>query len=330
MYEIRHSLTFFAFLTLSVLLVLISYLGRWDGGIYKNLNDSDDSRAAMQDSHFSNSKYFLTTNNLKSMRLVSKEFMFNTSLQKNYAVELKGSIFTKDNTEVFYEGDKGVFDEKLEKLTLNGNVHMESGGTKGDANKMDYYSALSYAELFGEVKTSSYYEEQKDYIEVEGDYAKVFTEKEISLFRGHVKGKVLRAKRYEESLYFFSDQLDMNLASGKMSLNGNVTIKKQLLTAESRRGEIFLQNYNKKLKYFVLYDDVKVVEEVLLGGDTPMKRRSYSEKLEGLMAESKAVLTGYPKVYQQNDVIKGSKIILRENTEVIEVIDANTNILIKE
>jgi lipopolysaccharide export system protein LptA len=305
-------------------------MGQWDGGIYKNLNDSDDSRAAMQDSHFSNSKYFLTTDNLRSMKLVSKEFMFNASLQKNYAVELKGSIFTSGNEEIFYEGDKGVFDEKLEKLTLDGNVQMESGGTKGTSDKMDYYSALSYAELFGSVKTSSFYVEQKDYIEVEGDYAKVFTEKEISQFRGHVKGKVRRAKRYEESLYFFTNVLDMNLASGKMSLTGNVSIKKQLLTAKSRRGEIFLQNYNKKLKYFVLYDDVKVVEQVLLSGQTPMKRRSYSEKLEGLMTQSKAVLTGYPKVYQQNDVIKGSKIILRENTEVIEVIDANTNILIKE
>ncbi len=330
MYERRHSITFFAFLTLSVLLVMVSYLGKWDGGIYSNLSESDGKRAAMQDSHFSNSKYFLTTNNMKSMKLVSKEFMFNSSLQKNYAVELKGSAYTSAKKEIFYEGDKGVFDEKLEKLTLDGNVKMRSGATKGSASKMDYYSAKGYADLFGGVKTSSYYAEQKDYIEVKGDYAKVFTEKEISLFKGNVKGSVRRAKRYEESLYFFSNELDMNLATGQMDLNGNVSIKKQLLTAKSHRGEIFLQNYNKKLKYFVLYDDVKVVEQVMMGGDTPMTRRSYSEKLEGLMAESKAVLTGYPKVYQQNDVIKGSKIILRENTEVIEVIDANTNILMKE
>lgn len=329
MYELRHSITFFAFLTLSVLLVMISYIGKWDGGIYKNLRESDDRRAAMQDSHFSNSKYFLTTDNTKTMKLSSKEFMFNSSLQKNYAVDLKGSAFTNAKEEIFYEGDKGIFDESLEKLTIEGNVKMRSGTTKGSANKMDYYSAKDYAELYGNVKTSSYYAEQKDYIEVKGDFAKVFTEKETSLFRGNVKGKVRRAKRYEESLYFTSNELDMNLATGKMELKGNVSIKKQLLTAKSHRGEIFLQNYNKKLKYFVLYDDVKVVEKVMIG-DSFTTRRSYSEKLEGLMAQSKAVLTGYPKVYQQNDVIKGSKIILRENTEVIEVIDANTNILIKE
>lgn len=69
---------------------------------------------------------------------------------------------------------------------------------------------------------------------------------------------------------------------------------------------------------------MKVVEKVLLGRDL-IERRAFAERLEGFMSENLVVLTGYPKVFQQQDVIKGNRIILRENNEVVEVEDANTN-----
>lgn len=47
------------------------------------------------------------------------------------------------------------------------------------------------------------------------------------------------------------------------------------------------------------------------------------------MSENKIILTGYPKVYQLKDVIKGNRIILREDNEVVEVDDANTNFILK-
>ena len=57
-----------------------------------------------------------------------------------------------------------------------------------------------------------------------------------------------------------------------VSLNDKVTLKKQPFMATSHRGEIYLENYNKKLKYFVLNDDVKLEEKVVLGGHPTLGR----------------------------------------------------------
>ena len=59
-------------------------------------------------------------------------------------------------------------------------------------------------------------------------------------------------------------------------------------------------------------------------------RRAFSEKLEGLARDNKLILTGYPKVFQLNDIIKGNVITLRGNNEVVEVDDANTHFKIQK
>jgi lipopolysaccharide export system protein LptA len=112
-------------------------------------------------------------------------------------------------------------------------------------------------------------------------------------------------------------------------MKGNVSFKKENLEAFANRGEVFLENYNKKLKYYALYDDVKLQENLVSNGK-PMARKAFAEKLEGQMAEKKIILTGLPKVFQERDVIKGNRIIIRENVETVEVDDANTNIIINK
>ena len=47
------------------------------------------------------------------------------------------------------------------------------------------------------------------------------------------------------------------------------------------------------------------------------------------MNERKVVLTGFPKVIQDKDIIKGNKIILRENSESVEIDDANSSMILK-
>ncbi|MEK6626721.1 MAG: hypothetical protein AABY86_17265, partial [Bdellovibrionota bacterium] len=133
---------------------------------------------------------------------------------------------------------------------------------------------------------------------------------------------------FEESVDFKCDLLKYNLLKSWIGLDGHVVLIKQQLTATSHHGEIFLENYNKKLKYYTLFDDVKVTEKLLVGG-VPLVRRAFSERLEGFMADNKIILTGSPKVFQETDTIKGNIIILRPDTEVVEVDDATTNFILK-
>src|SRR5690606_20122020 len=95
-----------------------------------------------------------------------------------------------------------------------------------------------------------------------------------------------------------------------------------------RKAELFFQNYNKSLKYFVINDDVKVTETL----NTPqgvVQRRSFSESLEGFGSEKKMILSGAPRVEQGKDVIKGYRITIRENAELIEVDDAMSDVQVK-
>ena len=69
-------------------------------------------------------------------------------------------------------------------------------------------------------------------------------------------------------------------------------LKKELLTSKSLKGEIFLENHNKKLKYFVLYDDIKLTEKIRSSGGVMIDREAYAQKLEGIASEDKIILTG--------------------------------------
>ena len=108
----------------------------------------------------------------------------------------------------------------------------------------------------------------------------------------------------------------------------NAYRQRNYLRAE--KAEIFLENFNKKLKYYVLYDDVRVVESIKKQDGTTVIRKAFGEKLEGYMREEKVVLTGSPKVVQGSDIITANQITLVENREVVEVDDSSSRLQIKE
>ena len=130
-------------------------------------------------------------------------------------------------------------------------------------------------------------------------------------------------------IYFKTDLMTVNGPKLLVEMKGNVSIKKESLDAYANRGEVFLENYNKRLKYYALYDDVRLQEKLMQNGRL-LIRKAFSEKLEGLMSDRKIILTGLPKVFQGNDVIKGNRIIIKENVETVEVDDANSNITLEK
>jgi lipopolysaccharide export system protein LptA len=59
-------------------------------------------------------------------------------------------------------------------------------------------------------------------------------------------------------------------------------------------------------------------------------RRAYSERLEGFGQEQKMILSGAPRVEQGEDVIKGYRITIRQNIDLIEVDDSMSDMQIKK
>jgi lipopolysaccharide export system protein LptA len=319
----KHTFLFVIFLLGSSGLIGFSFLGNWDGGIFKEADSDQTPMNSMQESYFKTVQYHVLEKGEPLFMLDADELTMNSTVGKTFFFKPKGFVFTGKGERVDYAGERGVYDQNKEVLTLERETTVNLPDTQANSEKMIYEVKEDRVHLIGDVKTKTFYVEQGDWIYLDADEAYFWTEARRSRYLGNVSGEIKRKRVYEDSLSFRSNELYLNMNTLKADLNHNVFMKKQNLTATSRRGEIFLENYNKKLKYFVLYDDVKVIEKVMLDGKF-INRKAFSEKLEGLPSESKIILTGYPKVYQLNDVIKGNKIVLRENTEVVEVDDANS------
>lgn len=319
----KHTFLFVIFLLGSSGLIIFSFLGNWDGGVFKELDADDTPIDSMQESYFKTVQYHVLDKGEPLFMLDAYELTLNSTIGKTFFFKPKGFAFTGKGQRVDYSGERGVYDQKKEILTLEKDTSVRLPDTDATSDKMIYEVAEDRIHLIGTVKTKTFYVEEGDWIYLDADEAFFWTEARRSSYLGNVSGEIKRKRVYEDSLSFKSNELYLNMNDLKADLNHDVFMKKQNLTATSRRGEIYLENYNKKLKYFALYDDVKVVEKVMLDGKF-INRKAFSEKLEGVPSESKIILTGYPKVYQLNDVIKGNKIVLRENTEVVEVDDANT------
>jgi lipopolysaccharide export system protein LptA len=105
-------------------------------------------------------------------------------------------------------------------------------------------------------------------------------------------------------------------------------MKRDNYVITSGKADMFLENFNKTLKYFVLNDDVKMTETL----NTPQgvtQRKAFAERLEGFGREEKMVLSGAPRVEMGKDVIKGYKITIRENVDLIEVDDSMSDVQMK-
>jgi lipopolysaccharide export system protein LptA len=60
------------------------------------------------------------------------------------------------------------------------------------------------------------------------------------------------------------------------------------------------------------------------------ERKAFAERLEGFGREQKMVLSGAPRVEMGKDVIKGYRITIRENVDLVEVDDAMSDVQVKK
>ncbi|MBF0298468.1 MAG: LPS export ABC transporter periplasmic protein LptC [Oligoflexia bacterium] len=251
-----------------------------------------------------------------------------------------GNTFSNDNTPVSYQANSGMLNLSSKDLTLIGDVIVWDNLSELKSDKLIYIQNKDLAIFEGNIRSHSVSEKSGDQIFINALKAFAWPSKKEGEYVGHVTGEIIRAKRYEPGINFRTDQLKAYLNKSYIELNNNVYIKRDNMEAFAMKGEIFLENYNKKLKYYVLFDDVKVVQHLLSkelldpqkpdGPKKPNDRIAYSEKLEGFAKEAKIVLTGYPKVIHEQDVVKGNKITFFENTEMIEVDDSTSSFIISK
>ncbi len=305
----------------------MSFYINLDESVFKSSGQQVSS--AMVESYMKNINFYRYKLGSKNIHLNSEEVV-NNQITGQLITKNPNGVVVEDNTDpMYYSGDSGFFNKSIGQLNINGNVEIRTGDTIANSQRLIYRQSVDIVDLYGDVKTVNNNNKKLYRLVVNSDKAKYRKKIGILNYVGNVNGQIRRRRKYEAPVFFKSNRLDFFENEMRGDLLGEVEIKKLDTLATSRRGELFLENYNKKLKYFALYDDVVVKQDVSPIDGTPFVRTAFSEKLEGYPSEGLIVLLGYPKVNQKQDVIKGNIIILRDNNETIEVDNANSNFRLK-
>ncbi len=237
--------------------------------------------------------------------------------------------YQQDKDSLRYEGLKGVYRAKKSHLLLEGEVKLASSDSEYYADKFDYFIQKDFIVGEGNVKFKGEDLKSKDSIFIESQHMTAHPKQKKGTFTENVKGFFQRRRKFEGKTDFSTQLLQLEGIESLAHLEGDVYLKRDSYVITAGNGDIYLENFNKSLKYFVLNDDVKVTESIM----TPkglVTRKAFSERLEGFGKEEKMILSGAPRVETGSDVIKGYKITIRENVDLVEVDDAVSDVEVKK
>ncbi|MBT4791101.1 MAG: LPS export ABC transporter periplasmic protein LptC [Halobacteriovoraceae bacterium] len=271
--------------------------------------------------------YFRLLDLVPNFELKSKSLVITNNNLFNF-IDPRGVFLSKDS-QTRYQANKGFLNQSTSNLELFGDVRLadEYSDYVSDTLKYDGKNEIIYAN--GNVSSQVIDKKTLDIIKLSSHkLTSYMAEKRVELM-GSVKGRLIRKRRYETGFKFRAEEAEFNSPKSRLELAKSVKIYRNNYYLKAEKAEIFLENYNKKLKYYVLYDDVKLEEKLQLTNGKLQTRRAYSEKLEGHQRSGKIVLTGAPRVEQGRDVIKGYQITLHENVEMVEVDDSQSSFNLK-
>jgi lipopolysaccharide transport protein LptA len=322
------------FITITLGLSIYSYLGNFDSA---EMTSKDAAalvkKDGMDESYFKIVDYYLINKSKPFLQLESTHLTISNQNTFVVALNPNGVIYRRDDKDVeeepiHFNSKSSEIYTSAKELFLKEEVQVKVGHADLKANKVSIFNNGKHLEADGNVRTHNTDIKTNDQILINSDFAIYRPKEEFFEYQRNVKGTVQRKRQYEESVSFTTDLLTLSAPQSKVEMKGNVTFKKGNLDVSSNQGTVFLENYNKRLKYYSLSDDVRLQETISINGK-PLVRKAFAEKLEGLISEKKIILTGLPKVFQQKDVIRGNRITIRENIETVEVDDANTNITLE-
>ena len=225
----------------------------------------------------------------------------------------------------FYNSQRLHYQKDSSLAEFKGNISLKREPLTVDCQQGTYGTNTEEFACKGNVKVFAQRVQTRDEITLYSDEVKAFFQQHYSLHKGNAVGMIKRPLIHEPPTDFSSDTVAFYFDQGQANLEGNVHVTHGEYDVKSRKGEILIENYNKKLKYFTFDDDVIVEQKSrkIPGG----KRIAYAEKVESVRSEGTVILTGAPRVIQGRDIVKGNRITLREGASLIEVDDAASNII---
>ncbi len=234
------------------------------------------------------------------------------------------------NIPLKYQALEGIYKKTKDSLLLLGEVKVKSDEATYEADKVKYLFKKDLLTASGNVHFTGFDLKTGDELKINSESMKARPKLKTSTFTGSVNGVMQRKRRYEGAMTFTSQQLDLDGVQSFAHLEGNVFMKRDTYRLTAGKADIYLENFNKSLKYFVMNDDVKMTETLNNPQTGMTERKAFAERLEGFGREEKMILSGAPRVEQGTDVIKGYRITVRENSDLIEVDDAMSDVQMKK
>ena len=248
-------LIWFAMITLGSS-VYFMFTNFGDSSLIDQSNNDEKNKGAK--SFLSSVDYFYMEDEKPKLFLNGEILVMYENGNTGKVITPNGMAYLGNDMEIKYAANEGMWDRDKDLIELSGDVKMETVDSHIESNQAKYNLKKEILNYDGNVKTKTVSKENGDTVFVNADKATSWLNLKKSSFQDKVSGHIVRKRIYEEKVYFSSDLLNFDLFTHIIDLIGRVTIKHQQITAEARKGEIHLKEYNKKLKYYALSDDVKL------------------------------------------------------------------------
>ena len=323
MYNTKSTMTLIVFSLLWLFITFISVGEDVEGLGEKNLKEV----TSVEVTSFIDVLYFQIKNNNPSLKLDSSHLQIRGESDLSFKSP-KGLLIT-DLRKIAYSADFGEIGKKVNIFRLSGDVSFSDKNSTYLSDKIIYEGNQDKLTAIGNVSSELSDEKSGDKIKIRSRKLTSILKEKILSLSGSVRGNITRKRLFEQGMKFEAENVDVNSVKSQINLSNSVKIQRNNFNLSAGTAEIFLENYNKKLKYYTLYDDVKLEEKMQLETGQKQLRKAYAEKLVGYQRSGKIVLSGAPRVEQGKDVIKGYQVILRENTELVEVDDSKSSFNLK-
>lgn len=322
--DFRSIIVIVLFATVNLVVIAVSYIKSAEEATLPKLGT-----AAPDFTEIQGLDYFFSKKGVPQISLAA-DSMKSEQDEKVEFVAPKGIYnYQKKNKTMRYQALKGFYRKDKQMVWLQDEGKVTSDDSEYFADDIKYYLDKDLIVGKGHVKFSGQDLKTGDEVNINSQKMRAYPEKQHSYFEEQVNGFIQRKKKYEGKTTFSSQKLEFSGLESLAHLEGDVRMTRDNYLITSGKADIFLENYNKSLKYFVLNDDVKVTETMTTPKGVTY-RKAFSERLEGFGREEKMILSGAPRVEQGKDVIKGYRITIRENVDLIEIDDSMSDMEIKK
>ena len=259
--------------------------------------------------------------------LQTKELKWDLANEAAQAMPAAGQIFQVVDDPISFSAVRLDWLQAGNQVVLSEQAQLTTPDARLAAEQISYERSSSLVKAVGQVDSWKLMPKTGDQITITAPLATGDLAKENFTYNQGVVGSIKFKRAYLAPVNFQAREVAFARPKMLIQLQDEVELRHKNVQINAWQGEIFLENYHQGLQYYSLGHNVHLVETTLgKRGQKVITRQAYAEQLDGWPREGKIVLTGMPKLLQDNSLIKGRKVTFYQNKELVEVEDATTGL----